>query len=237
MVLALTVTNFGGWYTMGDLYQDYKNTLLGLSDGAVKKEQEILKRNKTKEDLMIEAMQYKDEKVRGFATNVALKYFQKDANYSKNKKWVQFFSVFKEIHGKWKYVYDPINEDYYASANESIAQLKSDSLFKGDCDDYSILMGACIKAIGGEVRLVRTKVKNEYGTIGHIYPEVKMGTEEDIEHMVYLIKSIYFIEASRNKKIHYYIDPKGFVWLNFDYNDPYPGGRYQGDVRILEINV
>lgn len=236
-LIGLTITNFSGIYTLKDLYVDYEKMLVGLSSGAVEKEISIIKSKKSKEEQMIEAMNYKNEKVRNFATNIALKHFQDDANYSNNKKWVQFFSVFKEIYGRWKYVYDPIYEDYYATAEESIEQLKSDSLFKGDCDDYSILMAASIKAIGGEVRLVKTRIENEFGTIAHIYPEVKMGKEEDISHFVYLIKSIYFIEESRNKKIHYYIDPKGFVWLNFDYNDKYPGGKYQSDARVNEIQV
>lgn len=237
LAIGLTITNFSGVYTLADVYHDYRNILLSLSSGAVEKEKNIIKRNKSKEQQMIEAMYYKDEKVRNFATSIALKHFSEDASFADNKKWVQYFSVFKEIYSKWKYVYDPVEEDYFATAKESIDQLGSDSLFKGDCDDYSILMGACIKSIGGEVRLVKTRIKNEYGTIAHIYPEVKMGKEEVVEHMIYLIKSIYFVEESRNKKIHYYIDPKGFVWLNFDYNDNYPGGKYQSDTRVNEINI
>ena len=46
-----------------------------------------------------------------------------------------------------------------------------------------------------------------------------------------------FVEETKDKTIHYYQDPKGFVWLNFDYNDAYPGNRYQSDIRESEIEI
>ena len=149
-----------------------------------------------------------------------------------------FFSVFKEVYGQWKYVYDPANEDYYSKASETLSQLAYDEYFKGDCDDYSIMMAACIKAIGGEVRLVRTTVKKSNGDeIGHLYPEVKFGNTEDLETVVYLIKNIYFINETKGFPIHYFQDSKGFIWLNFDYNDAYPGGKYQSEIRESEIVI
>ena len=50
----------------------------------------------------------------------------------------------------------------------------------GDCDDHSILMAACIRAIGGTPRLIHTK--------GHIYPEIYIGKKSDLEAINYLIK-------------------------------------------------
>ena len=164
--------------------------------------------------------------MRNYAASIAIKNFEDKAHFSSNRRWVQYFSVFKEVFGQWKYVYDPANEEYYSKASETVDQLRYDEYFKGDCDDYSIMMAACIKAIGGEVRLVRTTVNRDDGRqIGHLYPEVKFGSTEDLETVVYLIKNIYFPEESKGKPIYYFEDKKGFIWLNFDYNDKYPGGK------------
>lgn len=234
-LVILTITNFAGIYTLSNLYHDYAEFLYNLSDNS--SEQKFLFEEAvfTKERQLREAVDYQDPNVRNYAASIAVKHFDDQSYLSKNKKWVQFFSVFKEVYSNWKYVYDPINEDYYSKASQTLQQLQYDDLFKGDCDDYSIMMAACIKSVGGEVRLVRTIVKHEGREIGHMYPEVKMGDTKDLETVVYLIKNVYFVDESKGKSIFYYQDSKGFIWLNFDYNDNYPGGRYQSDVRKSEI--
>ena len=85
--------------------------------------------------------------------------------------------------------------------------------------------------------MVRTIIKRDDGDIGHMYPEVKFGNSKDLETVVYLIKNVYFIEESRGKNINYYKDSKGFIWLNFDYNDSYPGGKFQSELREGEIII
>src|SRR5690606_35626116 len=116
-----------------------------------------------KEKELREAIDYTNPDLRNYAASIGIKHFEDKTHFSKNKRWVQFFSVFKEIFSQWKYVYDPANEDYYSKASQTLKQLEYDGYFKGDCDDYSIMMAACIKAIGGEVRLVRTTVKRTNG--------------------------------------------------------------------------
>jgi transglutaminase-like putative cysteine protease len=61
-------------------------------------------------------------------------------------------------------------------------------LFSGDCDDHSILMAASVRAIGGTPRLIHTK--------GHIYPEILIGTLNDLETVNYLIKNVLFEKES-----------------------------------------
>ena len=113
-------------------------------------------------------------------------------------------SIFKEVRNRWNYVYDPKGEDYYASASETLSQLESDDLLKGDCDDYSIMIAALIKATGGETQLVRTVIKNTDGTLtGHLYPEVKIGAQKDLESIAYLIKNKFFPE--RIKRQSYFL--------------------------------
>ena len=237
-VIVLTVTNFMNIYTLDNLYHDYSAFLYNMSNHTIKDkflnhDIKFLRGKKLRE-----AVDYKNPVVRNYAVNIANKYFESTRNLSPNLKWVHFFSVFKEVHEKWNYVYDPKNEDYYAKASETIGQLDFDNQFKGDCDDHSILMAAVIKAIGGEVKLIKTKVTLKSGaTVGHLYPEVKLGDIKNLETVVYLLKNIYFEDETLNKNIHYYEDDKGFIWLNFDYNDKYPGGFYQSNIRESEIII
>jgi hypothetical protein len=236
--LVITATNFMELYTLKNLYHDYSAFLYDISQNTI--QQKFLNREIKflKEDKLRNAIDYKNPYVRNYAVNIANKHFADTRNLSPNLKWTHFFSVFKEIHGKWNYVYDPQNEDYYAKASETIGQLSFDDMFKGDCDDHAIIMAACIKAVGGEVRLIKTKVTLKDGrVVGHLYPEVKFGNVKDLETVVYLIKTIYFKEETVGKNINYYQDNKGFIWLNFDYNDAYPGGFYQSDIRESEIII
>jgi hypothetical protein len=237
-VLVFTITNFTEIYTLNNLYHDSQSFLSDLSDNSIKQKFFFRELKFKQEDRIREAINYQEPDVRNYAVNIANKNFEESKLLSPNLKWVHFFSIFKEVHSKWNYVYDPQSEEYYSKASETLKQLDFDDKFKGDCDDHSIMMAACIKAVGGEVRLVRTKVTQSTGRIiGHLYPEVKVGDTKDLEKVVYLIKNIYFVEETKGKTIHYYQDPKGFVWLNFDYNDTYPGNRYQSDIRESEIEI
>ena len=236
--IILTVTNFMNIYTLDNLYHDYSTFLYDISNNTLQHKFSNRAIKFLKEDQLREAIDYSNPRVRNYAVNIANKHFEDTRNLSSSLKWVHFFSIFKEVHDKWNYVYDPKNEDYFSHASETMTQLEFDDQFKGDCDDHSILMAACIRAVGGEVRLIKTKVKMKSGeTVGHMYPEVKFGNEKDLETVVYLIKNIYFKAETQGKNIHYYQDTKGFIWLNFDYNDNYPGGRYQSDIRESEIEV
>ena len=236
-LLTLTITNFSGIYTMDNLYHDYAQFLYSLSENSFSSQFSMQNGTFGREKELRAAIDYDNPEVRNYAASIGVKHFEDQAYLSKNQKWVQFFSVFKEIYGHWKYVFDPIGEEYYSKASETFGQLKYDDNFKGDCDDYSIMMASCIKAIGGEVKLVRTFVEYEGKRTGHMYPEVKFGNSKDLETVVYLIKNVFFVDEAKGKSIFYYEDNKGFIWLNFDYNDAYPGGKYQSDIRETEIVI
>lgn len=236
-LLTLTITNFAGVYTLDNLYHDYAQFLYDLSENSF--EQTFLSQDNEfrRENELREAIDYKNPDLRNYAASIGIRHFDDKAYLSTNRKWVQFFSVFKEIYGHWKYVFDPVGEEYYSKASETLGQLQYDDNFKGDCDDYSIMMAACIKAIGGEVRLVRTIVTRNGISSGHMYPEVKFGDTKDLETVVYLIKNVFFVDEAKGKSIFYYEDNKGFIWLNFDYNDAYPGGKFQSDIRESELVI
>jgi hypothetical protein len=143
------------------------------------------------------------------------KYFRDVKGYKKDRKIIQCFAVFKEIRDKWNYVNDPKGREYIAHASESLQH------FSGDCDDHAILMAACIRAVGGTPRIIHTG--------GHLYPEMLVGTEADLETANYLIKELLFVEESRGHEVHYHIDEYGQVWLNLDYTATYPGGPFMSE--------
>ena len=238
----ITVSSFMGGYNIHDLFLSYNSMLFNIKEGAVKINFLEEKKEFTNAEKMVQAIDYNSEEVRTMAVHFAADNFKDYVNTSPGRKVIHSLSIFKELYNRWYYVHDPAFEDYYAKASETAKHLdyedEEKAQFKGDCDDYSILMAACVKAVGGEVRLVRTTVKYEDGTeVGHIYPEVKIGDEKDLEKLTYLIKNKLFVKESKGKEIFYYLDYEGYVWLNFDYNDAYPGAKYQSEIRESVIDV
>jgi hypothetical protein len=70
-----------------------------------------------------------------------------------------------------------------------------------------------------------------------MYPEVKVGDKKELENIAHVIKTVLFPNEAGNSPIRYFQDSKGNVWLNFDYNDDFPGGRYQSDERISQMEI
>ena len=107
--------------------------------------------------------------------------------------------------------------------------------YTGDCDDYATLMVSLIKSLGGEGRVICVS--------GHAYPEIYLGkdlSERELDKFKENIDSYYENKGSRTraKYLNYHTDPNGSVWLNLDYQDRYPGGRfvdYSPDAEHLVI--
>lgn len=235
---AFIILNFSGVFTIEDLYLSYNRILYNLGEESLEKRFFIRNEVFTKEKELRAAVDYNNPEVVSFARNKATTNFQDYEGLIRDRRIIQYFSIFKEIHSRWVYVYDPIGEDFYSKASETIRQMEYNDRFKGDCDDYSIFVGACIRAIGGEVKLVRTTVTRPDGsTFGHMYPEVNIGSKKDLDNIAYIMRNILFPSEIGSRPIRYYQDPKGEIWLNFDYNDQYPGGRYQSDIRTSEIRI
>ncbi len=168
------------------------------------------------------AVDYKSDVVRNLAVKLASKNFTKfnEGVYSKHRVTIQSFSIFKEINNRWNYVSDPESSEYYAKASETV------DLFAGDCDDHTIFMSACLKAIGARPRMIHTT--------GHLYPEIYIGNKQDLEEINYLIREKLFVEETKGNSLHYHIDESGNIWLNLDYTENYPGGRFMED-EILGV--
>jgi hypothetical protein len=216
IALYLLVLFYGsviGDYGFNSVYEDYNSMMYTMSDNPFPQDIIIAKLlpfpNKSK---IINAIEYQNPKIRNFAVMATSKYFKDVRGYSDYRTIIQCFAVFKEINRRWNYVSDPKERDYIATATESLLY------FSGDCDDHSILMAASVKAIGGTPRLIHTK--------GHIYPEILIGSNIDLEKVNYLIKNVLFEKESSQKQLHYHVDERGQIWLNLDYTATYPGGPF-----------
>ena len=216
IALYLLVLFYGsviGNYGFNSVYEDYNSMMYTMSDNPFPQDIIIAKLlpfpNKSK---IINAIEYQNPKIRNFAIMATSKYFKDVRGYSNYRTIIQCFAVFKEINRRWNYVSDPKEGDYIATATESLLY------FSGDCDDHSILMAATVKAIGGTPRLIHTK--------GHIYPEILIGSNIDLEKVNYLIKNVLFANESNQKQLHYHVDERGQIWLNLDYTATYPGGPF-----------
>lgn len=201
--------------TVESVFQDYSFMLYAMAENPNPEEiilSKILPFPNKRE--ILKAIEYQDPRVRNFAVFATNKHFKNElSSFRSQRKLIQYFAIFKEIHQRWNYVNDPKSRQYIAKATESLIH------FSGDCDDHSILMVSCIRAIGGVSRLVHTN--------GHIYPELYIGTKKDLEIANYLIREVLFVEEiKKSKGIYYHEDERGNIWLNLDYTAKYPGGPF-----------
>ena len=208
--------SLSGKYGFESIFEDYRSMIYTMNDDPYPQDIIISKLlpfpNKSK---ILSAVEYQNPKIRDFAIMAINKHFKHVKGYYENWTIIQSFAIFKEINSRWNYVSDPKGHDYIAKATESVKYLS------GDCDDHSIFMAACIKSIGGTMRLIHTK--------GHIYPELLIGTKKDLEHINYAIKKVLFPMESKGKPINYHIDERGNIWLNLDYTAKYPGGPFMNE--------
>ena len=224
LMTAITFTGLFGNYGFGDLYRDYAALLHGLRNTTVNVPMAARHLEPFQDGAELRsAIDHLDPHVRDYAVRAATAHF-KDAPIGGDEfTMVQCFSIFKEINAHWRYVSDPQGGEYFARASESVG------LLAGDCDDHAILMAACIKAIGGEARLVRTS--------GHIYPEFKVGGNKDLERAAYLIRKELFMREVGEAPLYYHTDADGGIWLNMDYTRSHPGGEVLDEsiVGILDV--
>jgi hypothetical protein len=225
-VLAIVWLTYGSIrkkYGFINFYNDYKVLLYSMANSPNPEHIAIteLKAFPLKSQVKA-AIDYKSEKVRNLAVKLASKNFEKfkEGIYNKHRVTIQSFSIFKEINSRWNYVSDPESSEYFAKASETA------DLFAGDCDDHAVFMSACLKAIGARPRMIHTT--------GHLYPEIYIGDKQDLEEINYLIREKLFVEETKGQSLHYHIDEKGNIWLNLDYTENFPGGRFM-DEEILGV--
>lgn len=223
-VAALSINQFrANGYSFENLYHDYNSMLYAMWDhreGITGIDFDI---TYEKTDQIKQVVDFESPEVRTYSVQAASKYFNEDDLYYKYGDLVRYFSVFKTINESWIYVRDPKGEEYFASTQESM------QLMAGDCDDHTVLMVSCIKAVGGRARMVHVK--------GHIFPEVNVGPLVDFDRNVAYLVSTLFKDTYDGLQLRGHVDENGEVWLNFDYTSRYPGGPFINDeiIRIEEI--
>jgi hypothetical protein len=212
LIYGSTIGNYG----FNNVYEDYNAMMYTMSYNPYPQDIIIAKLlpfpNKSK---IINAIEYQNPKIRNFAVKATSEHFRAIKGYAEYRTIIQCFAVFKEINSRWNYVSDPKAGDYIATATESLLY------FSGDCDDHSILMAASVRSIGGTPRLIHTK--------GHIYPEILIGSQTDLEAVNFLIKNVLFPTESSGKKLYYHVDERGQIWMNLDYTAKYPGGPFMSE--------
>ena len=223
-IAYLAYGSFTGNYGFENLYRDSRAMVYALRNNPNAAELTVLNPGRiAHQNQVVEAIDESDPEVRAFAIQAANEFFRdhqrRDEQY---RTLIQCFAIFKKINSNWNYVSDPQSREYFAKASESI------KLLAGDCDDHSILMAACIKAVGGTPRLVYTT--------GHIYPEILIGDKNDLERVNYLINKTLFPDETRGQDIHYHEDATGKIWLNLDYTGAYPGGKFFAEPVLGIIN-
>lgn len=220
-LVVITFTSLAGRYSFADLYRDYAELLGSLRDtspNAPLAARKLAPFNDA--DKLKTILSGTDATVRREAVRMATANFTEVKVGPDEFTMVQAFSIFKEINSRWRYVSDVKGGEYFAPPAESL------ELMAGDCDDHALLMAACIRAIGGQVRLVRTE--------GHVYPELLIGTEAQLERAGYLIRKQLFTKEVGDAPLYHHTDADGRHWINLDYTRNYPGGELMNE-RIIGI--
>ena len=136
-------------------------------------------------------------------------------------------AVFDYVNGEWEYRYDKNSEFFFGAA-----QTIRDG-YKGDCDDYSIVMSALMENMGFNTRIVTVRTE----TYGHAYPEIYIGDDQDTTYeILYYVyerysyaESIWYSERDLEKGESQY-------WLNLDWSGSngylHPGGMYLEGARV-----
>jgi|GEM_PF-1796688 len=134
----------------------------------------------------------------------------------------QICDLWETVYTRWTYVDDPNGEDYISPASRTISLG-----FKGDCDDFAIVVAAMIESIGGNARIVTA----QNSTYAHAYPEVYIGdTLEEFEAAAAYIRERYHVT---DVGCHITSGEDGSrYWLNLDWWSTHPGGKFYADEGV-----
>jgi len=143
----------------------------------------------------------------------------------------QVARIWSHVRGRWRYVNDPREDEYFAAASESIA-----NGYVGDCDDFAIVLVAMLTAIGGDARLVM--MDGPQG--GHAYAEVCVpGDSEEVRDRLaqhYRRHRDGNLGRQTVRTVHYRPGEGCRVWLNLDWNAGVPGGAYEPERWAVAIH-
>lgn len=226
LILVLIYNQLTNGYGFGNMLRDYKTMVQNNWGKKEQKEIDLVLRPTFFDGPLtktVKALQSKvrptDSVVRNWSVKYSLESF--DEYYPKYGSQVRLLSLFRHINSNFKYVSDSERDEYFATASETIQ-----NGLGGDCDDHTILMVTCMKAIGAHCRMILTD--------GHLYPELLCGDEKQFEMMQQAVIHLFGNEAIDNM---YYHEQNGQYWINLDYTARYPGGPYVSETAYAIITL
>ena len=165
---------------------------------------------------LVEACDYTDNTVRNRAVHIA-------GSTPGSFNIGQVCDLFDYCISNWSYVNDAQKGEVIESAPNTLK-----NGLNGDCDDFAVLMASMVMAVGGEARISYVYKGNR----GHAFAEVNIGSTDvtDVERYV----------SKRYARIYkgntwYRTDDYGNHWLNLDWWERHPGGRYYESDRGIRF--
>lgn len=136
--------------------------------------------------------------------------------------------VFDYVNQHWEYRYEKKGE-FFFDASQTISEG-----YKGDCDDYSIVMSALLKNMGFNTRVV-TATNESYG---HAYPELYIGdNQETASEIIRYLQGRYYYAENIWYSSREFEGGKLQYWLNFDWSGSngyrHPGGIYFEGTEVI----
>lgn len=136
--------------------------------------------------------------------------------------------VFDYVNRHWEYRYED-NADFFFGASQTINEG-----YKGDCDDYSIVMSALLKNMGFNTRIV-TATNADYG---HAYPELYIGNSKETAYEILrYVQGRYSYAENIWYSVRELEDGELQYWLNFDWSGSngyrHPGGVYFEGTKVI----
>lgn len=162
------------------------------------------------EKMLYEACDFNRRYTRKFAVDIA-------ARYPGNFSIEQACEIYSYCKSRWGYVNDPVDQEYVASASETIC-----ANLRGDCDDFAVLVASLMMAVGGNARIVTVP--------GHAYAELdvtNLGSENEILQKVKKHSNEYVSRI-------YTTTDHGRVWLSMDWGE---GKKHIGQNYAVKSNV
>lgn len=130
-------------------------------------------------------------------------------------------TVFNYVNLNWNYYSDATDSegaDFFLNANQTIRDG-----YKGDCDDYAIVISALMKDMGFNTRVTLALNTNS----GHAYPEIYIGDDlETVNSIISYISSLYPQASEICYSKRSLSDGTTQYWLNLDWSASYPGGAF-----------
>ncbi|MCQ2286557.1 MAG: GYF domain-containing protein [Bacteroidales bacterium] len=156
---------------------------------------------------LIEACDYDNDIVRNKAVSIA-------GSTPGTFNIGQVCDIYDYCRKNWKYVNDAKKKSTVEYASKTLK-----NGLNGDCDDFAVLVASMIMAIGGEIRITYAYTEDS----GHAFTEVNVGKSDLIKDIEKYIMKRY---PNGYSSTSYKRDADGNCWLNLDWWDYYPGGRY-----------